>query len=247
MTEIYKQNEEESFKQEMILSAKNAGKMAEQIALLIPQEFRAEVVQAEMLMVLGGIKATSDITWVLDDFSEENAGQLVTAFNSVDIEISLDKPIITKTGKMLICGKISNLSCLEKETRESDLVPPYTRDISVAEYIAICDARGIDRRVSMGKIYSFPESAIKDRLTVNNFTEEQIEAKKYLVNRGGETYFFFDSPKQDVIEREEKKKIFLQELSLSAELQRAITLAGGRKVIRTWGLRRPEMMGVREY
>jgi len=84
-------------------------------------------------------------------------------------------------------------------------------------------------------------------LTVNNFTEEQIEAKKYLVNRGGETYFFFDSPKQDVIEREEKKKIFLQELSLSAELQRAITLAGGRKVIRTWGLRRPEMMGVREY
>lgn len=59
---------------------------------------------------------------------------------------------------------IYNPRTLSEQTRDSELVPPYLKEQDLLDWIDTCKQKGVSVHAILGKIYSFPESAIRDFL-----------------------------------------------------------------------------------
>lgn len=174
----------------------------------LPLVYKRYLKDSDILMVLGGLKAATDVTFLGDTYSESEFAVFKSVFERYGLRISELDIRDTRSGHQFRHGYLYNPKTLMDETKNSDLCLPYDGEISINQFIAQCKSAGFPIDYIVGKIYSFPESAIK------YFVKPKTKIKS--IKTGNETYVIPDGElEEDVQKREEKKKKFFQSLKMN--------------------------------
>lgn len=188
----------------------------------------------DFLLMLGGVKAATDFSFLGDTWNEEEFEIFKSVFESQGLKLSKIDSRPMASGDAFRIGLIFDPVMLEKETANSRFAPPYKLGMDVHEYASAAEKNGYDEGGIWGKIYSFPESAI------GNFVDgDKTGLRERVPTHNGETYWFFDPPEQDVIEREDKKNKLFDSLNKSAKFQQIVNSVELRESDAEWGKRLP--------
>lgn len=180
-------------------------------------------------MVFKGVKAGTEIilpgqTYEERDFkvfSEQlkvQAGLRITELEETQLA----------DARPMLRGTVYNPLALEVQTVQSELILPYETHKSLEEWMTLCIDSGINPDIIWGKIYSFPESAIRQfaRRSRARWAYDLLERvgtiRRNSLGLGNETYLFYGKPTIDMIQREETKRSFLDKLSVHPDFITAI-------------------------
>lgn len=183
-----------------------------------PLAYKRLITFGDWLMVIDGMKAGTDIGFLGDTYDETEYQQFKTLLESNGLRVTDLKTTHGKSGIPFRQGTIYNPQALAKQTATSNLVLPFNPDEDLQSWINRCSANGKRSDAVWGKLYSFPESAIRDfsKRTNLRWVYDLLE-KVSLVQRntlhlGNESYWYFNFPDQDIIDREVRKQSFFAEL-----------------------------------
>jgi len=191
----------------------------------LPDIYKRFALFTSWIMIMGGVKAGTNLNLLGDTYSQEEFKQLESTLESSGLRIVLHRQYDSKKGHPIRQYTVYNPQTLEKETASSKLVLPYHQDDELLTWIERCTDAGKNIHAVYGKLLSYPESAIKDFVRFHKRQKwyRRLE-KRGIVHRktiqdAGETYWFFGEPSEDVIEREKKKKIFFDSLNSNKRYQ----------------------------
>lgn len=227
---------------ESLSSAEQTAVLAEEIFKKLPLAYKRLITFPDWLMVLGGVKAVTDYgflgnTWDEDEFALFKQVLESTGLRVSDVQIRYGKENIT-----FRYGYIYNTAALAAQTAKTDLAPPYNGQDSIEKYIEAATAKGYDPHGLYGKLYSFPESAIKDFF--NRPRREQEDDARLEFGLGNETYWVYPPVQKDVLEREELKRKFLSDLENTPQLQTILQGADLQASNQEWRNRLPDQVKV---
>ena len=176
------------------------------------------IVSSDWLLVIGGLKAGTDVSFLGDTYVEEEYQIFKGLLEAEGLCVTDLGVTFRKSDIPFRQGTIYNPVTLVEQTSNSTLVPPFSPDNTLDQWIDNCTNQGINPDVVWGKIYSFPDSAIKDFVKRDKAQPkyrllEKVGIKKKACSNLGETYWYFVPPKNDVLQREQRKKSFFSGLS----------------------------------
>ena len=180
----------------------------------LPMAYKRFATFTDVIIVIVGIKAATDLSFLAHTWNEKDFSMLEEAFQSVGLKCS-PVQLLRKGPKPPPFRHtfIYNPSALVATTRNSSLVPPYNLTMEINEYLAEGERLGHHIAALMGKIYSFPESAIRDYLSFMESGDEKESNRRRETSslKVNETYWWFYPAQQDVLDRESLKREYMQE------------------------------------
>ncbi len=168
----------------------------------------------DVLMVAGGIKAGTELTFVGETHNQQAVYELQTSLDKYGLAIEFWA--FAEKGKYPTYSYfLYNKETLKKATFGSSIVPPYTGG-NVKDWINTSIASGHNAGAVYGKYFSYPESAVADFITVEKQRQRKIIstlfphtiAKTSAIHSYNETYLHTGEPKADVVKREKIKDRF---------------------------------------
>ncbi len=173
----------------------------------LPIGIKHLVLHPDVLMVLKGLKAGTNYSFLEDTFQESEFEEFKEGLKSFGVRVS-PPVMVDSSSYSRRMGFIYNPTTLEHETENSTMVPPYHSSDEIDDYLARSIVTGYNQDAVMGKIFSFPESAIKDFL-------ENVAGEREVMAHYNETYTYSPPAKPDILEREQKKSAFFDVLRKS--------------------------------
>ena len=179
----------------------------------LPIAYKYFVIKEDWMLVLKGIKASTDLSFFGDTYDEKEFQNLKEAFKETGLIFSEIKTREGRSNIKLRSGFVYNPEMLKEQTANSEFAPPYDGKMDIDEYRQQAIEQGYDYNAIAGKIYSFPESAIKDFLQRKQY-DKSIDSPQTKSNGsyGNETYLYYGDPKADTVKRERQKKEFFESL-----------------------------------
>lgn len=180
----------------------------------LPLAYKRIAMYPDWLLLMGGGKAGTDVSFWGDAYDEEDWQKFRSVFEQQGFRFSDLTTVREKGEPPHRQGFIYDPLTLEKESANSELVLPYSPSESLEEWVDRCKKAGKDKDAIYGKFYSFPESAIKD---FSGTTDYDKGERNYPEDDslGNETYWFYGDPQPDVLDRERKKELFFDKLEQS--------------------------------
>lgn len=197
--------------------------------MALPLAYKRYVMFGDYILLLADLKAGTDYSFLGNTYSQEEFEAFKTTFSGFGLRLTEPHVSKGKSGESFRQGYVYNPRLLEQETKDSDLVLPYKQDEALEAWVGRCEQKGIPVGAIYGKLYSFPESAIRHFLTRKNHPMEQENQVRF----GNETYFHSLPAQADVVAREDAKTALFsaleanptyQALNNSPELQQSIKL-----------------------
>lgn len=213
---------QEQEKQTEDQSPEEVAKKVLQLFEELPLIYKRWATFTDVIGVMAGIKAVTDLNFLGETWNEDNFLILKEAFTSIGLQIS-SMHLIGKNAEDISQrrGYLYNPATLERVTKNSDLVPAYDRKIGIDEYLKKSEELGYHIGALTGKMYSFPESAIRDYLDYLELKGYQLDdrPRKTSALSFNETYWWYPPAEQDVLEREELKNNFMQKFMSIPEIE----------------------------
>ncbi len=181
----------------------------------LPLAYKYYAMREDYALVFAGLKAGTDYAFLGDTYTPAEFEIFKSAFTGLGLRVTEPDTFHYNTGDVMMLGNIYNPKTLEEMTRNSQLVLPYNQSETLEEWIKRCQTAGKLNAAIDGKVYSFPESAIRDYLASHDNQPQSASAdvrQKTTAGTGGEAYSFFEPAQEDVIKREQEKKVFLAAL-----------------------------------
>lgn len=197
--------------------------MVRQLVTEVPLPYKGWFTNEDLLMVVGGLKGAADMYILKDQADAAELGALRQGLSRAGLcllessespELPADVDVESFGEGPLYQLVIYNPGTIARETQNSDLVPPYDQKEDLATYIRRARKQGVELHVIEGKVFSFPESAIKD------FGKP---GEIHTVGSQGETYYYTNEPQPDVIEREQAKEKFFSDIKDDAGYQQLLS------------------------
>lgn len=182
----------------------------------LPIAYKHYAFSPDILLMLGNLKAATDISFLGDTYTETDFEGFKQVFGDHGYRISKFKLSSTKDNTPFRIALIYNPQLLKEQTAKSKYAPPYDGVSDIEEYIDKAVAKNYPVHGVMGKVYSFPESAISDYLGNNPYRRG---AHKTVHN--GETYWSYEPLGLDVQKREAVKQKFFEGLEHSTLFKQA--------------------------
>lgn len=212
--------------------AEKAGKVFDKL----PLPYKRYALMPDILLLLGGVKAATDFSFLGDTYNEQEFQVFKDVFESEGLKLSEIDSRPTRSGDTFRMGLVFNPVLLEKETANSKYAPPYKLGTDIHKYAEEAVENGYDVGSVWGKIYSFPESAIDDY--VNG--DKTGLRERASTHRGGETYWFFEPAGKDVLDRETAKAKLFDSLEQSPKYNELINSEIMKQSDEEWTNRLPD-------
>jgi hypothetical protein len=208
----------ETTNQERLLSS------LERVFQTLPLCYKRLATFPDLLMVMGGLKAGTDISFLGDTYNEDDWKIFREVFEKEGLrftELRIVSHEVDESGSPFRQCLIYNPKILQEQTRVSELVLPYRVSESLEEWMERCRRAGKHEDAILGKVYSFPESAINDYIHKLRFPQmfnllERLNLMRLTTPdsyyHGNETYWYCNRGAKDVQERERKKQAFFRAL-----------------------------------
>ncbi len=196
----------------------------------LPLAYKRYALHQDIMMVLHGLKAATDYSFLGDTFRQDEFDQFKSALVSVGVRVS--NPQIDERRRF---GLLYRPDILRRETISSNLAPPYDGQQDIDEYYNQAVKNGYNDKAVAGKIFSFPESAIRD------FIQSQKKSVKLeTVYFGDETYSYSNPPQPDVVEREKVKREFFSVVDENSQFKVIKESNEARRSDQEWRQRLPQ-------
>lgn len=183
-----------------------------------PLAYKRLVTLGDFLMVMDGIKAGTDVTFLGDTYNETDYHKFKKMLEKEGLRFTELETSYNKKGEPFRQGLIYNPQALAEQTATSKLALPFDVNEDLQRWIDRCLASGKNKGAISGVVYSFPESAIKDFLKrasflwLFNVLERVGLERRHSRLLGNEIYWHYGSAEDDVIARERKKQSFFRRL-----------------------------------
>lgn len=181
--------------------------LLEEIFKKMPLIYKRLVVFQDFLMVLGGLKAGNNLDFSGNAYQEKDFLEMKSVLKSVGLEIADYDEVSDGNGNLLRKKFVFSPLALKRETLNSEFAPPYELGMSLADYIKKALLKGYDFDGISGKIYSFPETAIR------SYLKEQDKSSGKFVATFEERYFIKEPMGEDAVARERMKSDFFGKLN----------------------------------
>jgi len=212
------------------LVAESAARIFEKL----PLAYKRFAIFPDVWMVLGGLKAATDNNFLGDTFSDDDFKLMKEVFESEGIVVGEPQTVPVLSGNRRV-GYIFNPRVLISQTTNNPYAPQYTFGQDIFEYIKSAIGEKYLPGGILGTIYSFPQSAIADFITSKK-EDVQSETAEY----GNETYWYIPPAKQDVIDREQKKRDFLSKILNNEVINKIMNSEELKNSDKEWDKRLPE-------
>ncbi len=209
----------------------------------LPMPYKMYATLPDMLMVIGGLKAGTDITFLGETYKEDEFIKFKEAFEKVRLKFTDLTMDMTVDKTPVRQGFIYDPKALREQTRSTHLVLPYDGVEPLESWMSRCAEAGKNKDAVIGKLYSFPESAIEDFLR-GKPRIMSLSRKKHTISSGNETYWFFGKPKQDVLDHEERKKMFFEKLAKDQRFDKLMSSQSLKESNTEWAKRLPKESGL---
>ena len=188
----------------------------------LPEAYKHWAIHGETELVVGQLKAATDYTFPEDTWSEDEFNQFKKSFESIGLRVSQPEIVPSVDATPRRYGYIYNPDKLKEETSNSDLVPPYDGLMDINNYVKMAEDAGYPIGAILGKLYSFPESAIRDYLSRKGKSPQEARpgVKITTDSLGDEYYWYYGDPKADVQNRMRLKREYLKYLGSSSRYQK---------------------------
>jgi len=179
-----------------------------------PLVYKRDAFDSQFILLFTNVKAVIDYSLLGDTYSETDFRTYTEVLKKYGYKIT--DPIVQDVNNSYKrrLGYIYNPSLLKEQTKLTELAPPYISG-DLLKYIEDAKKSGYKIGAICGKMYSFPESAIRDFLSV----QDKGGKEKTSTVDGGETYFYFPPMQPDVVKREKLKNYIFDELGKSQIFQ----------------------------
>ena len=183
----------------------------ENVVKELPLAYKRIALYPDWLLVMGGGKAGTDVSFWGDTYDDDEWLKFKSIFESEGLRFT-ELTATQEAGEPIARrGYVYNPTILEQETSNSELVLAFSNEETLQEWMDRCLDAGIEPDAIYGKLYSFPESAIRDFIKFQD-SDQELRSHPMEENLGDETYLFTGEQKADVLERERKKRLFFDKL-----------------------------------
>ncbi len=191
---------------------------ASEIFKKLPLAYKRLIMFADWLMVLDGMKAATDYAFLGNTWDENEFQIFKQTLESAGIKVSDVHTRYFKDNIPFRSGHIYNPRALAAQTAHSEMIPPFDVSSTFDEYEHMLKESGVPDGIIYGKLYSFPESAIKDYLKGSG--HELTDTNRVGLGQGNESYWAYSPLQDDVIEREKASEIFLSKIEQNPLMKR---------------------------
>lgn len=175
----------------------------------LPPAYKRNAMFADYTLVFAGLKAGTDYAFLGDTYTPVEFEVFKSVFTGLGLRVTEPHTSQSKTGDFIRQGLIYNPKTLEEITRNSQLILPYNQSETLETWVERCKTAGMLDGAIYGKVYSFPESAIRDYLSSRSNQPQNttvVIRQETSVHTGGETYLYFKPAQEDVVKRELAKE-----------------------------------------
>lgn len=220
---------------EVLSSTEQIAIRAKEIFSRLPETIRWWVTQDDVLMVLGGLKNATDLDFFYEQLPPEAFEEFKHAFEASGLRVSEVRTFTDGREDYLGNGLdfhnvfLYNPAALVAATTNSEFAPPYDGKQPLLEYVRESVQQGYHRAGVLGTIFAFPQSAIKDFMSMfpqdehGNWLQPADGDPRWdnrpTIYSGNETYWHFPPRQSDVDAREEKKQQFFEKLNTNVTMQ----------------------------
>lgn len=231
---------------ETLSSVEQTAMLANEIFSKLPLAYKRLITIPDWQMVLGGLKATTNYGFLGNTWNEEEFHQFKRVLEGAGLRVT--DPAISYGNSEIPFrqGHLFNAATLVATTANSEFAPPYDGKVSLDEYIAQAVALGYPQGGVYGKIYSFPESAIRDFLSPFRTDSEEDQQKRESYHNGNETYWIYPPAQADVTEREALKERFFTSLEKNPDMMKMLNSRDLQRSNEEWRDRLPDYTKRRE-
>lgn len=194
----------------------------------LPIAYKRYATFEDYILVLNGIKPSTDFSFPGGTYDEIEFQKFKKVFEKNGLRFSEIKIETNRRYGLRRYGLIYNPEALKQQTANSKLAPSYNGQMDIDDYIDQSTKKGYHPEAIAGKLFGFPESAIKDFLKRFKF-EKVFALLEYLnlakintMTRGEEIYWFYNKPENDVIEHERNKIELFEFLKYNPRFQTII-------------------------